>query len=146
MWALGLDIHFGTRSSFFLSDRNKGCVVVILYCHVCRSHSHLLIVCSVTTNNIPCIEKWGVQSNPPHRWALKRVCLNPPTERRKCLKVTHSGLFLFECTHRKPLCLSVTHRQLFWFQGYPQKVLKITELPADRCFCFNVAHKKLFCF
>ena len=65
----------------------------------------------------------------------------PPTERRKCFKVTHSGLFLFECTYRKSLCLSVTHRKLFWFQVYQHTILKVTGLPVETCFCFNVTQK-----
>jgi len=34
------------------------------------SDSHSLVVCSVTTNNSPYIEEWGVQSSPPLRWAI----------------------------------------------------------------------------
>jgi len=42
--------------------------------------------------------------------------------------------------------LSFTHIKLLLFQGHPQKFSKVTVLPTERCFCFNVIHRKVFCF
>ena len=54
-----------TRNTpFTLNVSKEGCVLGILHCHVCLSHLHSLVACSVTTNNSPKIQKWGsIQSS-----------------------------------------------------------------------------------
>jgi len=110
----------------------------------CLSHSHYLTVCTVITNNSPYIEKWGVQSRPPHR----NVCLFEcyPQKDVNVWMLPTVGCFCLRVTHRKSLFFSVTQRKLLLFQGYPQKNLKVTESPTERCFCFNVTHRKVFRF
>jgi len=102
------------------------------------------VVCTVTTNNSPCTEKWGVRSRPLHR----NVCLFECYQHKdvNVLMLPTVGYFRLRVTHRKSpwLCLSVTYRKLLLFQGYPQKNLKVTKSPTERCYCFNDTHRKAF--
>ena len=108
----------------------------------CLSHSHEFIVYTVNTNKSPYIEKWGVQSRPPHR----NVCLFEcyPQKDVNVLMLRTVGCFCFRVNFRRALPLSFTHRKLLLFQGHTQKNLQVVVLPTERCFCFNVTHRKAF--
>ena len=86
----------------------------------CLSHSHYLTVCTAITNNSPYIEKWGVQSRPPHRKVCLFECypqvdvkvLMLPTVDCFCLNVTHRKSFVWVLPTKSFFCFKVTHRNL----------------------------------
>jgi len=81
------------------------------------------VVCTVTTNNSPYTEKWGVQS----RSLQRNVCLFEcyPQKDVNVLRLPTVGCFCLRFTHRKSpwLCCSVTH--------------------TESCCCLKVTHIKI---
>ena len=65
----------------------EGCVLVILHCHVCLSHSHTLAACFLPTNTTQNLENRGVPTD-------GRECLKLPTDGRFGLTLPTNGSFV----------------------------------------------------
>ena len=116
----------------------KHCWVEIIACPFVLFHN------DQNTNKSPYIEKWGVQSRPPHCNLCLFECY--PQKDVNVLMLPTVGCFCFRVNYRRALLLSFTHRKLLLFQGHTQKILQVIVLPTERCFCFNIPHRKVFCF
>ena len=51
---------------------------------------------------------------------------------------------MFECHPLKVTLFESYPQKVVFVEGYPQKNWKVTELPTERCFRFNVTHTKAF--